>query len=111
MTNPNRPRSYNSPTGNIIPDSMLDESFRGEYSAATPNANLIYKGFAKPGADEGQPVWQIAKLAYDAGGNVLSIKWPQLILNPALPFTGANLGAASNDYFFAWSLRGSYTYV
>src|ERR1041385_5757154 len=96
----NRPRSYNSPTGAVIPDSMLDESFRGEYSGT----NLIYKGFARPGAGEAALVWQIAKLEYDGSGNVLSIKWPQKLIG------GQSIGTASNDYEFSWTDRASYTY-
>lgn len=79
-----------------IQDSALDESFRGEYSGT----DLIYKGFARPGADESIRVWQIAKLAYDASHNVLSIKFP---VNTR--------GAASNNYEFAWADRATYTYA
>ena len=78
-----------------IQDSALDESFRGEYSGT----DLIYKGFARPGSDEGASVWQLAKLAYDASHNVLSIKFPQ-----------NSLGSASNDYQFSWTARATYTY-
>ena len=81
--------------GRGIQDSALDESFRGDYTGN----NLIYKGFARPGADEGALVWQIGKLAYDGSNNVLSIKFPQ-----------TSQGVASNDYIFSWTARAGYTY-
>lgn len=101
--NINRPHSYNSPSGVVIPDSMLDESFRGEYDGSN---NLIYKGFARPGSSEGALVWQIAKLAYDGNGNVLSITWPS-----QKTAAGTFTGTASNDYQFSWTDRASYTYT
>lgn len=90
-----RPVGYKDAQGNLIPDSFSDESFRGEYSGT----NLIYKGFARPGAVEGSSVWQIAKLAYDGSNNLTSVKWPE----------NAN-GNASNDYEFSWTDRATYTY-
>jgi hypothetical protein len=78
-----------------IQDSALDESFRGEYTGT----NLIYKGFARPGADEGALVWQLAKLSYDGSNNVLTIKFPQ-----------NSYGIATNDYSFSWTNRATYTY-
>lgn len=96
MTSPTtRPILALDANGRPIQDSALDESFRGEYTGT----NLIYKGFARPGADEGAAVWQLAKLTYDGSNNVLSIKFPQ-----------DSFGRASNDYIFSWSDRGSYTY-
>ncbi len=86
--------------------TFSDEAFRGEYTGT----NLIYKGFARPGADEGLPVWQIAFITYDGSNNVLSIKWPlrkRTISDP----TSANTAAPSNDYEFIWTSRASYTYV
>lgn len=82
--------------GNLIQDSYTgDMTFRGEYTGT----NLIYKGFARPGALEGSLVWQICKLAYDGSNNVTSIKWPQ----------GSN-SAASSEFVFSWTDRASYTY-
>lgn len=81
--------------GRVIPDSYSDESFRGQYTGD----NLIYKGFARPGAAEGDLVWQLAFLTYDGSGNVLTIKWPQ-----------NSFGEASNDYIFSWTDRATYTY-
>lgn len=83
--------------GNVIQDSYTgDMAFRGEYDV---DDNLIYKGYARPGADEAAAVWQIALLDYDADNNVTSITWPQ----------GAN-GAASSEFIFAWDDRATYTY-
>lgn len=90
-----RPLNQLDAQGRVIGDSVDDEAFRGEYAGN----NLIYKGFARPGALEGANVWQIAFIAYDGSGNVLSITWPQ---NSA--------GIASNDYQFNWTGRAGYTY-
>ena len=82
---------------NVIQDSYFtDMTFRGEYTAD----NLIYKAYARPGADEAALVWQICKLAYDVDNNPLSIKWPE-----------NTFGAASSEYNFSWTDRASYTYV
>lgn len=82
--------------GNLVQDSFFScMTFRGEYTGT----NLIYKGFARPGADEDDNVWQIALLAYDMSNNLLSIKWPQ----------AAN-GAASSEFIFNWTGRAGYTY-
>lgn len=91
----NRPLGRNDAQGNLIPGSFDDMSFRGEYSGT----NLIYKGFARPGAAEGDLVWQIAKMSYDGSNNLLTIKWPQNSSNHA-----------SNDYQFSWTDRATYTY-
>lgn len=78
-----------------IQNSVDDLAFRGEYAGT----NLIYKAFARPGASEGELVWQISFLSYDGSGNVVSIKWPL-----------DSDGAFSNDYKFSWTDRASYTY-
>lgn len=78
-----------------IYDSVDDLAFRGVYTGT----NLIYKGFARPGALTSDAVWQIAKLAYDGSGNITSITWPQNQYNNA-----------SNDYMFIWDNYASYTY-
>lgn len=100
MTGPllNRPIGKSDSKAQLSQDSFLDETFRGTYTGD----NLILKGFAKPGASEGSLVWQIAQLAYDGAGNVLSIKWP---LNAQ--------GVASSDYEFSWTIATTtgYTYV
>lgn len=91
----------------LDPQFFTNESFRGEYDASN---NLIYAGFAKPGGDEGLPVWQIFKMTYDGSQNVLTIKWPKIktdIYNAA----SADLNQPSYDYFFIWTSRASYTYV
>ena len=56
----NRPIGRLYAQGRPIPDSWTDEAFQGAYTGD----NLIYKGFAKPGAATSAAVWQIAKLAY-----------------------------------------------
>jgi hypothetical protein len=89
-----------------IPDTFSDEAFQGQYTGT----NLIYKGFAKPGASVNEPVWQIAFLTYDGSNNVLSIQWPLRKSNP-YDATSADTNAPSNDYEFIWAQRTSYTYV
>lgn len=96
MPNTNRPINYLDSQGRQIFDSVDDLAFRGQYDGSS---NLIYKGFAQPGASEGDLVWQISVLAYDGSGNVTSVTWPQNAL-----------GSASNDYIFSWTARASYTY-
>jgi hypothetical protein len=91
-----RARGLINPQGVFLPESFLEEAFRGEYDGSN---NLIYAGFARPGSPESLPVWQISKLTY-SGANLTSITWPT-----------SSEGAVSNDYEFAWSLRATYTYV
>lgn len=91
----NRPCSRKDAQGEVIPGSFDDMSFRGEYTGT----NLIYKGFARPGAAEGSLVWQIAKMSYDGANNLLTILWPQ----------DAN-AHASTEYMFSWTARATYTY-
>ena len=81
--------------GRVIPDSYEELAFQGEYTGT----NLIYKGFARPGASTTTPVWQIAKMSYDGSNNLLTITWAQ---DPN--------GHASAEYIFQWSLRAGYTY-
>lgn len=82
--------------GNVIQDSYVgDMTFRGEYTAG----NLIYKGYARPGASEDASVWQISFITYDGDGNILSIEWPQ-----------ASNAAASSEFIFSWTDRATYTY-
>lgn len=89
------------------PEFYLDEEFRGDYLAGI---NLIYKGFARPGAPTDQPLWQIAFLTYDANDNITSIQWSLRKVNINDP-ASANTAAVSNDYEFIWNSRTSYTYV
>lgn len=91
----NRPMGRKDAQGNLNPDFFSDEAFQGQYSGT----NLIYKGFARPGALTSALVWQIAFLTYDGSNNLLTITWPQ----------DAN-GHATNDYQFSWDLRATYTY-
>lgn len=81
----------------VIQDSYGEKSFRGDYTGT----NLIYRGFALAGSDEGLLVWQIAKLAYDGSNNLLSIKWPQV----------AGGTTASTGYDYSWTNRASLTYL
>jgi len=92
----NRPMGRNDAQGNLIPESFEDLSFRGDYTGT----NLIYKGFARPGAATSAAVWQIAQMSYDGSNNLLTILWPE-----------NTLGVASNDYQFVWDNRATYTYV
>jgi|GEM_PF-1449883 len=56
--------------------------------------NIIYAGYAQPGSEETDPVWQIRKMEYDGNGNLTSVK-----------FAG---GTAAFDKI--WNNRDSYTY-
>lgn len=96
-TSQNRPQGFENNNGVFIPDSFSDEAFQGEYDGSN---NLIYKGFARPGAPTSASVWQIAKLTYDGNNNILMIQWP---IN--------NVGVASNDYEFVWDNRHLLTYI
>lgn len=86
-----------STMGVVSQDSFLDEEFRGDYQGGQ---NLIYKGFARPGADTSAPVWQIAKLTYDGNNNITMIQWPR-----------NDTGAVTNFYEFTWDDRTSYDWV
>lgn len=90
-----RPAGKLDAQGRVIPGSFDDMSFRGDFTGT----NMIYKGFARPGAAEGDLVWQVAKMTYDGSNNLTSIKWPQ----------DAN-GHANTEYAFSWTSRASYTY-
>lgn len=79
---------------NIIQASYGDKAFRGEYDGSS---NLIYAGFALPGSDPEDRVWQIKLLTY-AGTDLTEITWP--LLN----------GKASPSFSFAWDDRATYTY-
>jgi YD repeat-containing protein len=92
----NRPVGRHSAQGDLIQEFFIEEAFRGEYSGT----NLIYAGFARPGAGEGDNVWQISKIAYDGSSNPISITWPQ-----------SDRGAISNDYEFSWTDRATYVYA
>lgn len=102
-----RPYGRIDTLGYLDQNFFSDEAFRGEYTGD----NLIYKGFARPGADEGELVWQIAFLTYDASGNVLTITWPKKLVSPDSGVTFTSSGTPSNDYEFSWTDRASYTYA
>jgi hypothetical protein len=101
-----RPGGLQDTNYNIDQNTFSDEEFRGEYTGT----NLIYKGFARPGANTALPVWQIAFLTYDGANNVLTVQWPLRKTDP-YNAASANLNAASNDYEFIWDSRASYTFV
>lgn len=98
MANTNT-RTFGKVEGNlrIIPDEFSKQAFRGDDLAG---ANLIYIAFAKPGAADTDPLWQIAFLTYSATNNVVSIQWP---IN--------SKGAVSTDYEFIWANRLALTYA
>lgn len=93
----------NRPVGQIDANYVVNqnsyesEAFQGDYQGGT---NLIYAGYARPGADTANAVWQISKQTYDANSNITAITWP---LN--------SQNIASNDYEFIWNNRASLTYV
>lgn len=97
----NRPGARLDSQGRPNPQFYEEESFRGDYQGGS---NLIYAGYARPGADEADAVWQIFKCSYDGNNNILTIKWPE-----------DSNGHASNDYIFTWDAGGgvdhtTYTY-
>ena len=82
---------------NVIQDTFYsDMTFRGEYDGSN---NLIYKGYARPGASEGGNVWQIAKCTYDVSNNLTAIEWPQ-----------DTTGNESSEFVFNWTGRAGYVY-
>ena len=64
-------------------------------------ADLVYEGWAAPGALETDEVWQIANFTVDAQAppNVLTKNYPQNLA-----------GQESNAFAFAWSARASLNY-
>jgi hypothetical protein len=97
MADPNINRSKGSRDGygSVNQDSFTDETFRGEYDV---NNNLTYKGFARPGSSETDPVWQLAFQTYDANNNLTSVQFPF--------YTGSG-DRPSNSYKFRWSDRAN----
>lgn len=94
MSRATKPLMQLDAQGRVLPESNIDITFRCEYAAG----QIIYRGQARPGAAEADPVWQIIQLNY-IGTNVVSKLYPE---NP--------LGVASSDYEFQWSARAGYTY-
>ena len=92
----NRPVGYLDSQARVIPDSFQAQAYQADDSGGS---YPVYKGWARPGASTSTPVWKIQALTYDAGGNILTITWPQ---NAA--------GIATSDYIFQWSDRANYTY-
>ena len=79
---------------NLIQDTYEAKSFRGEYDG---DNNMIYAGFAIPGSDEDDQVWQIKMLTYDSN-NLTEITWPEID------------SKANTSFSFSWTDRSSYTY-
>lgn len=80
---------------NVIQDTFYaDMTFRGEYAANM----LIYKGYARAGSSEDDPVWQIALLTYN-GTDLVSITWAQ-----------APNGIGSSQFNFVWTDRAALVY-
>lgn len=57
-------------------------------------SNPIYIGRASPGSATSSALWQIKKLAYDASGNITSIKY----------------AAGSDNFNQIWDSRASFSY-
>ena len=82
--------------GRDIQDSSDDMAFQGDYLLGQ---NLIYSGFARPGALTSEAKWQVSFHTYDANDNITSTTWPQ-----------NSSGNASSEYEFVWDDRATYTY-
>lgn len=81
---------------NVIQNSYYEDmQYRAEYIGG----NLVYRGYARPNADEGDLVWQLALLAYDGSNHLISIDFPQ-----------ASNGSPTSEFNFSWTSRASYTY-
>lgn len=68
-------------------------AWRGEYDASS---NLIYEGWAVPGAATSDAVWLICKYTYDASNNLTKTEWT---------------GAPAGDFISIWDNRSSLSYV
>ena len=95
MSRKTRPLVQVDANNRNITNSENWTTFRGDYTGT----NLIYAGFARVGAAEGDSVWQICKMAYDGSNNLTSIKWPQ---------NASSIPSA--DFEFDWSARAGYTF-
>ncbi len=102
MTSFNRPLGLQDTNYHVDPNLYSDEAFQGEYTGT----NLIYKGFARPGASVDEAVWQIAFLTYDGANNVLTIQWPKApIVNGTGSANNENLGTVTTPWtMFAGSI-------
>lgn len=90
MENVNQPILKRDAQGNVIQESYIgDMKFRGEYTSN----QLIYKGMARPGTDEGAAKWQIAMMTYD-GTDITEINWAE----------------GSSEFNFVWDDRATYSY-
>ncbi len=85
------------------PQGFPDFLFQNCMSMAGDNnstVNLVYVGFAKPGALEASAVWQIRKLTYDLNGNVIRVQWP----------TDGTTVEPTNQFRYIWNNRATLTY-
>lgn len=90
MSNVNQPILKQDAQGNVIQESYIgDMKFRGAYTAN----QLIYKGMARPGTDEGDDKWQIAMITY-SGTDVTQIDWAE----------------GSSEFNYVWDDRATYVY-
>lgn len=95
MSAATRPVALLDPLAYVDPTSYFSTAYQGDLAGG---ANLVYIGFARPGASTTAAVWRIFKIAYS--GNVpISITWPH-----------NSSGNASNDFAFIWANRASLTY-
>lgn len=88
MREQNRPYKFGEQNRHILVATDGELSVRLVNDAS---GNLIWVGKAVVGASEALAKWQIAKLVYDANGNLISVTWPQ-----------DSAGKASEDYEFTW---------
>ena len=91
----NRPYGRLDSLDRVIPSSFGNMAYQAGLNGSS---QLAYIGFARPGSDVDDPVWQIFYIQYSSGLPT-SITWPQ-----------DTNGAASNDYIFVFSDYASYTY-
>lgn len=73
------------------------------YTASSTSPLLEYIGYAVPGAPTASSLWRIKKMAYDAAGNVTSIKW-------AFDLTISADQGGSFKKVLIWDDRADYTY-
>lgn len=88
MREQNRPYKFGEQNRHILVATNGELSVRLVNDAS---GNPIWVGKAAVGALEALVKWQIAKLVYDANGNLISVTWPQ-----------DTSGHASEDYEFTW---------
>ncbi len=83
-----RPKIFGSENRAVAMVTTGEATFRLISDSA---GNLLYLGKAIQGSAENRSRWQLQKLTYDAGNNLISVLWP---MNSG--------GAYSTDYEFIW---------